>query len=181
MTNGFTPETCRERCADYKFFALQNDGECFCGNAYGTAAQYKNVPNSECDKGNGVEFGHGFRNAVFSNDLWREPDFCWVGCYVDDAERDLQEGPMTYGFTPETCHERCAAYKFFALQNNGQCFCGNAYGTEPQYVDVDKSECVAEGNGQKDAHFYGDGWRNAVFRNNLYTAPEPAPQPVPEP
>ncbi len=85
---------------------------------------------------------------------------------------------MTNGFTPETCHERCAAYKFFALQNNGQCFCGNAYGTEPQYVDVDKSECVAEGNGQKDAHFYGDGWRNAVFRNNLYTAPEPAP---PEP
>ena len=78
----------------------------------------------------------------------------YLGCWKDDANSDLENGPMSYGYDQDSCAEACAGYKYFALQNSGYCICGDAYGTEPQYTQVDDSEC---NNG------VGGGWRNAVY------------------
>ena len=32
------------------------------------------------------------------------------------------------------CNRACQGYRYFALQADGACFCGNAYSTQPQYV-----------------------------------------------
>ena len=54
--------------------------------------------------------------------------FAWLGCYKDDGDRDLGQGPKDYGFDPETCADACADFDYFALQANGWCNCGNDYG-----------------------------------------------------
>jgi len=46
-TNTF--ELCRATCGDSQFMSLQYGGECFCSDSYGTAAQYVQVDESECN------------------------------------------------------------------------------------------------------------------------------------
>merc|ERR1712029_1214417 len=61
-------------------------------------------------------------------------DYGYIGCYVDDSMRDLNDGPKAYGYNQASCKEACKQYTYFALQHNGWCVCGNGYGTRPQYV-----------------------------------------------
>ena len=50
-----------------------------------------------------------------------------------------------------------------AFQKNGQGWCGNDYGLPADsYPQLNDAECSVHGYGQ------GDGWKNAVFENNLY-------------
>merc|ERR1719266_1294392 len=44
-----------------------------------------------------------------------------------------------------------------ALQNGGECFCGNSYGTQPQYIKVEDHECGST--------LLGEAWRNAIYEN----------------
>ena len=63
---------------------------------------------------------------------------CYIGCFQDDSDRDLEDGPGSNGrpHSVESCTVACSAYPYFALQNNGYyCFCGDAYSTEPQYYE----------------------------------------------
>jgi hypothetical protein len=46
-TNTF--ELCRVACGNSKYMSLQWGGECFCADAYGTASQYTQVADSECN------------------------------------------------------------------------------------------------------------------------------------
>jgi len=89
----------------------------------------------------------------------------YIGCFVDDSRRDLQDGPRQYGYTSTTCAVACDAYIYFALQNRGWCVCGYAYDTESQYRQVADSQC-----GSPCAHessgYCGAGWRNAVFQTH---------------
>jgi hypothetical protein len=88
-------------------------------------------------------------------------DYTYVGCWRDDAERDLNYGPKQYGFDPETCRNVCADYPFFGLQNNGWCSCDYTYGTPAsQFPQIDDGNC---GNGM------GGGWANAIYTNDLFT------------
>ena len=81
----------------------------------------------------------------------------FIGCYVDDGSRDLNQGPRQYGYNQETCNTACQGYSFYALQDNGWCVCGNSYSTKPQYVQVSVGECGGL-NG------LGGSWRNAVYK-----------------
>jgi len=85
----------------------------------------------------------------------------YVGCFVDDGSRDLQQGPRAYGHTSASCMEECSDYSYFALQNNGWCVCGNAYSSDVQYAQVDNNQCGANCAG--DDQLCGAGWRNAVY------------------
>ena len=81
----------------------------------------------------------------------------YIGCFSDDRNRDLSEGPKSFGYVQSTCYEACKDYKYFALQANGWCVCGNAYATTPQYVQKPDSECGGfEG--------LGGGFRNAIYK-----------------
>jgi hypothetical protein len=42
-------------------------------------------------------------------------EFSWLGCYKDDADRNLNEGPKEFGYNPASCAEGCAEYEYFAL------------------------------------------------------------------
>lgn len=88
----------------------------------------------------------------------------FVGCFIDDANRDLEQGPgaSVYGNTVASCTVSCNEYSHFAMQNNGQCFCGNAYSTEPQYSERPESECGTACAGEHSGHC-GGPWRNAVY------------------
>ena len=81
----------------------------------------------------------------------------FIGCYVDDESRDLNQGPRQYGYNQETCNTACLGYSFYALQDNGWCVCGNSYSTKPQYVETSVYECGGL-NG------LGGSWRNAVYK-----------------
>ena len=86
-----------------------------------------------------------------------EPQY--IGCYVDDPDRDLEHGPIEFysDFTASTCNEKCKRYSFFSLQFGGYCFCGNAYATSYRYQKRPDSECGGE-NG------LGRIWRNSVYK-----------------
>jgi hypothetical protein len=176
MAYGYNSVTCNAECTGqgFPFFALQNNGWCVCGNAYGTAPAYRHVSDNECGgvcTGDDQLCGAGWRNAVYRTQV-PEPErvYSYVGCYVDDSSRDLESGPMAYGYNSVTCNDECTSqgFPFFALQNNGWCVCGNAYGTESQYNSVPDNECggVCAGDDQ----LCGAGWRNAVYRTSV---PEP--------
>ena len=81
----------------------------------------------------------------------------YIGCYVDDVNRDLKDAKNTgFGYI-DACNEACKEYNYFALQNNGECRCGNDYGTAVQYVQKFDEECGgAEGLGRL--------WRNSIFK-----------------
>jgi hypothetical protein len=92
-----------------------------------------------------------------------EPAWTSVGCYRDDARRNLKFGPKKYGYNQNTCRDACAKYRYFALQNNGWCCCGNEYGQQKQYPRVKTSECDKPyGKGM------GGPWANAVYENNMF-------------
>ena len=138
----YDPTTCSEACADFPYFSLQAGGECYCGNGYGTAAQYEKIEGSECAN-NAFEdklYGGGWANAVFSNRRYVSV-YHYVGCYRDDGARDLNEGPMQTGYDPNTCLQACASYPYYSLQNGGECFCGMGYGTAPQYEEIESTHC----------------------------------------
>jgi len=92
-----------------------------------------------------------------------DPAYTYVGCYRDDARRNLNFGPKRYGYTHATCQKACAKYKFFALQHNGWCCCGNAYGGR-SYPKVADKECNTYGL------LKGGAWSNAVFKNNRHSS-----------
>ena len=63
---------------------------------------------------------------------------------------------MAYGYDQSSCNKACKDYKFFALQHNGWCVCGDAYATEAKYVKKADSECGENG--------LGGGWRNSIYQ-----------------
>jgi hypothetical protein len=84
-------------------------------------------------------------------------EFKYVGCYVDDEQRDL--GGLIVGrtHTPESCSNLCYQYPYFALQDGGWCVCGNSYATEAKYSKVGDGECGSAGTGA--------AWRNSVYEH----------------
>jgi len=81
----------------------------------------------------------------------------YIGCYFDDAQRDIKNGPMKYGYNQQTCNSACQDYTYFCLQNDGWCACGNDYSTKPKYVRKPDNECGG-------ARGLGRAWKNSVYK-----------------
>ena len=89
----------------------------------------------------------------------------YIGCYVDDRNRDLKHGPGASGswkwnvfWSVTTCNDQCQEYIYFSLQFFGrECFCGNAYASSYQYQKRNDSECGGE-NG------VGRTWTNSIYK-----------------
>jgi hypothetical protein len=99
----------------------------------------------------------------------------FIGCFVDDGNRDLGDMVGTAGdATTNTfalCRARCADHLYMSLQFGGECFCSNSYSTAAQYSQVDESECSGQnGNAIEPCHSNsyncGGTWRNAVYQIN---------------
>ena len=66
LDNGFqrfTISGCNNECNGYRYFSLQYGGQCFCGDAYGTAPKYHKRPDAECGGVNGI--GGFWRNSIY--------------------------------------------------------------------------------------------------------------------
>ena len=84
-----------------------------------------------------------------------------MGCFSDDEDQDLKDGPKMYGFTIQTCNHACQGYNYFALQYGGRCVCGNAYATKPQYEQKADVECDRFG-------YNAIGMRNSIYKTCDY-------------
>jgi hypothetical protein len=96
---GFTEISCREACANYPYFALQNNGWCSCDYAYSDpASTYPAIDDELCNVGNtpeGEGMGGPWANAVYNNLGYEEDSsYEYIGCYKDDGNRDLEDGPQ---------------------------------------------------------------------------------------
>ena len=92
------------------------------------------------------------------------------GCHKDTADRDLADGPASFGHSSQSCAGACMGYKYFALQGGGQCFCGKAFGSSPQHAKAPDGQCgrVCVGEEGEDAAApLRRGWRNAVYASPL--------------
>jgi len=157
---------CSYHCKEYLFFGIQYGKECWCGNAFGTEPKYTQRPDSECDTRFGSRKGDSWRNAIFTHHY--KP----VGCFKDDNSRDFPNSTLEKGFfggasgsNPYNCSFHCKDYKFFALQNGGECRCGNSYGTKSKYSQVNPQECSKN----RKSLWLGGPWRNYVFDRRAHT------------
>jgi hypothetical protein len=91
----------------------------------------------------------------------------WTGCYRDRAEeREMSDGPRTFGHTSLACAVACTGYPAFALQNGGQCFCGAPPANASRRTPAQQCGRVCAGEeGKLPARLCGGGWRNAVYAN----------------
>ena len=172
---------CQFRCSlsNKEYFALQMGNECFCGNAYSTAPQYTQVSDTFCEPynhGRPNNYGGYFKNAVYRNayfngstptiaptDTPSDPlTLLFVGCFIDDANRDMTVQKDHVYTDIAVCQSSCSGYLYFSIQYGHECFCGNAYSTEPQYSQVDNSECVGMNDGR--TLWWGNSWRQAIYR-----------------
>ena len=60
-------------------------------------------------------------------------------------------------YDASSCNAECKGYNYFSLQAQGQCFCGNAFATSPQYEKRPDAECGG-------AKGIGRAWRNSVYK-----------------
>jgi len=106
----------------------------------------------------------------------------YVGCFRDDANRDLVYGPKSWGYDVPACQAACDGYAFMSIQAGKWCFCDNDYSTpSTSYYQLNDSECLANPPGIcGDTQYCGGDWANAVYSlalTNQSTQVTPTPPP----
>jgi cell wall-associated NlpC family hydrolase len=98
----------------------------------------------------------------------------YVGCFIDNESRDLDDVWSDPALTVSMCRDRCRqrGFVYAGLQYSTQCFCGNQYTASAQVGD---HECNMVCGGQPGTQC-GAGWRNSIYRSGA-AAPAPAPPP----
>lgn len=90
----------------------------------------------------------------------------YIGCYVDNPNRDLEKWVyLPFDNTTnskETCAQNCSNlnYPYFGLQYSSQCFCGNSYG---RYGGSNESDCNYVCTGDS-SQICGGYWRNSIYK-----------------
>merc|ERR1719495_2341216 len=182
QTYGFTVATCGTKAAKLgmKYFALQHDGWCVTDNDFQTPADtYTKKLDSDCGNACSSETssvdvkkcGSAWTNAIYETGKQEivVQDPTWIGCYVDDAQRDMKQGPQKYGYTVDSCGlvAKGLGMKYFALQHNGWCVTDNDYQTPPySYEKKPDSECGSACSSETsnvDVKRCGGSWRNAIY------------------
>jgi hypothetical protein len=113
--NALGPEKCACKCKGYKYFSLQNGGECFCGNTYG---KYGVDATNKCKKKCLVNDPHGNYNnedlycgGSFSNAVYdRTTSFLKEQKYIHEKELNKKE-IIVVSNIGESCTETCARTK----------------------------------------------------------------------
>jgi hypothetical protein len=95
----------------------------------------------------------------------------YIGCFTDSRQRDLswrgwRDNAATNTF--ELCRSTCGDHTYMSLQSGGECYCGDAYGTDPtRHRQVDDSECNSQNEPCSSNSFNCGGvWRQAIYQIN---------------
>uniref|UniRef100_A0A1I8HTR8 WSC domain-containing protein n=1 Tax=Macrostomum lignano TaxID=282301 RepID=A0A1I8HTR8_9PLAT len=166
--------SCVKTCRDlgFKYAGTQAASYCFCGDKYG---RYGKATDSDCHSrcsGNRRQIcGGGWRNSVYATHADISVPST-LGCYKDQAVRDLTERPMVGKMSINRCRKLCRelGYKYAGVQYSNQCWCGNSYG---RYGKVAESYCNLKCTGHKDQicggalynHIYESGKPEFVFKS----------------
>ena len=114
---------CREFCNGYSslFFGIQEQGQlCLCGSDFGFFSK-----SSDCSRIKDGMSGGTAVNAVYRTDPFTAR---YIDCFRDDdTQRDLSIAKGA-NKTPTDCLNACSGYKYFGLQYDGECYCGDSYG-----------------------------------------------------
>jgi hypothetical protein len=126
-------------------------------------------------KGNGAE-RQKFKSISFvlnasavptdSYDAAHMGDSPYIGCFADrlgTRDRDLS-GLFDWSGahkTPKKCAEFCKLFRYFALQNGAECYCGNEYGS---YGALPETKCAMPGLVLQCPFPVGGALANAVFK-----------------
>merc|ERR1712176_493558 len=100
----------------------------------------------------------------------------YIGCFIDNEDRDLPDNGEGDQHGIESCRERCSSegYKYAGLQYYDECFCGNSYGTYGETAESDCNKSCRVGDG-----ICGGSWRNSVYRSsNCSTSPPTTSSPT---
>ena len=122
-------EECAKVCRKYLYLGLQRDLVddlfCHCGNEFG---YYGIAQELECPICGNRRCGSDGSNAVYRVAAISAK---FLGCFNDKFNhldhRDL-EFFAGARFTPISCAATCVQYKYFGVQNGGECYCGSSYG-----------------------------------------------------
>ena len=84
-----------------------------------------------------------------------------IGCYNDQAARDLPYGVTLGSNSIENCQSFCrsAGYKYAGAQYGNQCFCGNSYGRYGQNLG-NSCNMLCSGN---NVEICGGSWANSIY------------------
>lgn len=114
------------------------------------------------NEGSGSRFGHDI--CIPYAQEAREEDSCYIGCYRDDSQRDMELQLPARSI--KECRAECTkrGFKYFSKQYGHECFCGNAYATKEQYKRIDEKACTKAGWGPRN----GGAWANSVFMTKCF-------------
>ena len=160
VEEGDAVRACAKVCRKYLYMGLQRNSVdvllCYCGNEFG---YYGDMQEAECPACGGGKCGRQGINAVYRIAPFRAR---FVGCFGDRFDH-LDHRDMEYyagsRFTPISCTVRCSQYRYFGVQNGGECYCGSSYG---RHGSSDMKTCLMRCSSDLKLLCGGNGV-NAVF------------------
>jgi len=123
---------CNLACANSSYFGIEGDGVCRCGDYYG---RYGKATGCNCEK-EPLNVGW-YKNCIYEYNHGPTTTTttlltAFLGCYADKGYPRDMDTPMGK-FEPARmaytkCNMACAGKKYFGLQGEGNCTCGDSYG-----------------------------------------------------
>ena len=116
-----SPELCKDFCNGYYYFALQNGGDCYCGNRFG---KYGVAPEEDCHQICNTDTtkmcGGTLRNSVYRT----SPSFySYVGCYVQSGASLDPIALSPENAFPGKCKALCKDQSYVAIYGGKDCVC----------------------------------------------------------
>jgi len=173
-----SPEKCREYCKDFKFYAVQDGDNCWCGNEQKHADKKADSECSTACPGSPDEkCGSKTRNNLYESDLEipspAPTEDEYLGCFADLVSLRRQLTGADYKFSdnsPDRCADFCREFRYYALQNKKFCFCGNE--VHHKFGKNEGKDCSNECPG-------GGVTCGGLARNRLFQHPVALPTPDP--
>eukprot|EP00756_Hemistasia_phaeocysticola_P019252 Hpha_TRINITY_DN15648_c0_g2::TRINITY_DN15648_c0_g2_i1::g.99692::m.99692 len=191
-----TTASCLKHClrakagGAYKYMALQDGNQCFCGDKYG-----EHGPSDKCLKrcrgGATPGVDQDTCGGVFANQVYeitggaddpkaalagqaralrgREFEAVLLGCFADDGKsREFEDDHLidTEDMTVAFCKKHCieaGPLRYFAVQDGNQCFCSNSFSGKHGKSD----KCTKDCRGGKTPDNAG-GRCGGPFANQVY-------------
>lgn len=157
-----TNQECRYWCANrgYTYSATSAGNKCECGNTI-TSTTTSTSCSTNCQGDTQQRCGgSSTQKSVYY--AGSTVALGYIGCFVDNATRDLPNNYPAGAGTVDSCRRACASagYTYSGSQAGAECWCGNSFGnTGGKVAD---SECSSACSGDNSVKC-GAGWRNSVY------------------
>jgi hypothetical protein len=154
---------CRQFCASYMYFGLQDGLECYCGNEFG---RYGNVPDEECSKqcakDSNAICGGALKNSVYRTWPYQGK---FVSCYHSKFLNRWTNPPSNVK-SIDDCASRCEFKPYFGITEGRSCYCLDDTNVDDESIRLSHSYCNMRCHGNP-THLCGSRTSVAIFSNSL--------------